>query len=92
MLDNNIEANPAYYGAYGVAKAGLEQLMTTTAQENQQSPISFYNAKLDAFQSNTRSRQFPSEDPNSIPRSEKVAEHLLSIVLDDLSAELIEKL
>jgi len=92
ILDNNIESHPAYYGAYGVAKAGLEQLMKTTAMENKQTGIRFYNAKLDAFQSNTRSRQFPSEDPSTIPTGAATAEHLLTIVLDDLEAELIEKL
>lgn len=92
ILDQNIEDHPAYYGAYGAAKAGLEQLMKTTAKENSHSPIHFYNAKLDAFQSNTRSRQFPSENPAALPSADEVAEHLLKIVLEDLSSEFIEKL
>lgn len=92
VLDQNIVEHPAYYGAYGVAKAGLEQLMKSTAKENPGTPVRFYNAKLEAFQSNTRSRQFPSENPATIPTSDAVAQQLLNVVLDDLSSELIEKL
>jgi len=36
ITDNSIIEHPAYYGAYGVAKAGLEQLMKTVAQEIKQ--------------------------------------------------------
>ena len=92
VLDQNIVEHPAYYGAYGVAKAGLEQLMKSTAKENPGTPVRFYNAKLEAFQSNTRSRQFPSENPATIPTSDVVAIQLLDVVLDGLTSELIEKL
>lgn len=92
VLDQNIEEHPAYYGAYGVAKAGLEQLMKTTAKENPETPVCFYNAKLGAFQSNTRSRQFPSENPATLPTSDAAAQQLLNVVLDGLTSELIEKL
>lgn len=92
VLDQNIEEHPAYYGAYGVAKAGLEQLMKTTATENSGTPVRFYNAKLEAFQSNTRSRQFPSENPATLPTSDAVAQQLLNVVLEGLASESIEKL
>lgn len=92
ILDQSIEDHPAYYGAYGVAKAGLEQLMITTAYENASANIDFYSAKLGPFQSATRSRQFPSEDPTTLPTSEDMAKHLLQIVLEGLHAEDISKL
>ncbi len=87
ILDNEIDKHPAYYGAYGVAKAGLEQLITTLSIENKDSNINFYTAKLDAFQSNTRSRHFPSEDPNKLPRPEATAKHLCDIIFNGLSSE-----
>ncbi len=87
ILDKEVEKYPAYYGAYGVAKAGLEQLIISLATENKQSNIDFYSAKLEAFQSNTRSRQFPSEDPNNLPRPEVIAKHLCNIVFNRLQAE-----
>lgn len=92
ILDASIEEHPAYYGAYGVAKAGLEQLMKTTAKEMPSSGIDFYNAKLGAFQSKTRSILFPSEDPTELPTSEQRAQELLCLVQERLSSEQIEKL
>ncbi|QAB15346.1 SDR family NAD(P)-dependent oxidoreductase [Hydrogenovibrio thermophilus] len=92
ILDGNLEDNPAYYGAYGVAKAGLEQLMKTVALENQKSPLRFYSAKLGAFQSNTRSRQFPSENPETIPTSQVIAAELLKALQDDSTTDSLQKL
>ncbi len=92
VLDKEIEKYPAYYGAYGVAKAGLEQLMISLARELKQSNIDVYNAKLEAFQSNTRSRHFPSEDPNNLPRAEIIAKNLCNTVFKGLQAENIQKL
>lgn len=92
VLDQNIEEHPAYYGAYGAAKAGLEQLMKTCAKENPETPVCFYNAKLEGFQSNTRSRQFPSENPATLPTSDAIAQQLLNVVLEGLTSESIEKL
>ncbi|MGC9387149.1 MAG: SDR family NAD(P)-dependent oxidoreductase [Hydrogenovibrio sp.] len=92
MLDRNLEANPAYYGAYGVAKAGLEQLMKTLATENQKDKIRFYSVKLGAFQSNTRSRQFPSENPDTIPTSQAIAIELLKALQNDCNTDGLQKL
>lgn len=92
ILDENIEANPAYYGAYGVAKAGLEQLMKTVAAENREQPTECYAAKLKTFATETRGRLFPGENPTELPQADEMANHLLNIVLDGLSAESIYKL
>ncbi len=73
MLDNNVIEAPAYYGAYGVAKAGLEQLMRTVSAETSNTEMTCLVARLPAFQSNTRSRQFPSENPDDIPTAEAIA-------------------
>ena len=91
IIDQEIEKHPAYYGAYGVAKAGLEQLMKTVAKEQSQCGITFYNAKLEAFASNTRSRQFPSENPNNLPSTTQTATQLLDIVFNHLQSEFILK-
>ena len=75
ILDNNVFEKPAFYGAYGVAKAGLEQLMKSVSAE--QSNLNCLVARLPAFQSNTRSRQFPSENPSTIPSAEDIAGQLV---------------
>jgi len=92
ISDAGIDEHPAYYGAYGVAKAGLEQLMKTTAAEMPNSGIHFYTAKLMPFQSKTRSILFSSEDPTELPSSDQQAKEILRLVLEGLSSEQIIKL
>lgn len=92
ITDQEVEDHPAYYGAYGVAKAGFEQLLNSVAFENRNNELKVYNAKLNAFQSKTRSKHFPSENPNTLPKATKTAEHLLDIVLNGLHSEQIERL
>lgn len=92
IVDRSIDEHPAYYGAYGVAKAGLEQLMKSVAAEMPNSGIQFYTAKLGPFQSKTRSILFPSEDPTELPTSDQKAQELLNLVQEGLSSEHIHKL
>ena len=92
VLDDNIEHTPAYYGAYGVAKAGLEQLMKTVAAENSAQSAECYIAKLQTFATESRGRLFPGENPTELPQAEAVANHLLEIVLNGLNAEFVQKL
>lgn len=92
IVDENIEKMPAYYGAYGVAKAGLEQLIKTVAVENREQPVECYVAKLQTFATETRGRLFPGENPTELPQAEAVASNLLEVVLNDLNSEFIQKL
>lgn len=92
--DENPQQTPAFYGAYGVAKAGLQQLMRSVAAENRHHApqLQCYWAQLSRFASETRGRLFPGENPTTLPQPEAVAAHLLNIVLEGLNAENIEKL
>lgn len=92
MLDKNITEHPANYGAYGVAKAGLKQLMRSIAVENENP--SCYLVNLPAFQSNTRSKQFPSENPNEIATAGSIAMKIVEELnhQNPNELELIEKL
>ena len=92
ITDENIKKHPAYYGAYGVSKAGLEQLMKTVAEENRAQPADIYVAKLKTFATETRGRLFPGENPAELPQPSEMASHLLDIVLHGLNAELVHKL
>lgn len=92
ISDQNIEDHPAYYGAYGVAKAGLEQLIKSVAAETQQFSIECYLAKLETFASESRGRLFPGENPTELPQAEEMAKHILDIVLHGLNAEFVHKL
>lgn len=92
ISDANFDENPAFYGAYGVAKAGLEQMIKSLAAENSTASTEFYLAKLPAFASETRGRLFPGENPMDLPQPETMAEHILEIVLQGLNSENVFKL
>ncbi|WP_019556291.1 SDR family NAD(P)-dependent oxidoreductase [Thiomicrorhabdus arctica] len=83
VLDQNINLYPAYYGAYGVAKAGLEQLMITVATEHKNTNLEVYNAKLEAFATESRGRLFPGENPLNLPSAERIAKRILAHLLED---------
>ncbi|MDX1353389.1 MAG: SDR family NAD(P)-dependent oxidoreductase [Thiomicrorhabdus sp.] len=82
ISDNNIKQHPAYYGAYGVAKAGLEQLLKTVAQESKQSSIHCYLAHLETFATESRGRLFPGENPNDLISAQDMASFVLDSVFD----------
>ncbi|MGM0541314.1 MAG: SDR family NAD(P)-dependent oxidoreductase [Pseudomonadota bacterium] len=82
VLDQSIDLHPAYYGAYGVAKAGLEQLITTLAAEHKNTDLDIYTAKLEAFATEARGRLFPGENPLDLISAENMAERILESILN----------
>jgi len=82
ITDNNVKQHPAYYGAYGVAKAGLAQLMQTVAQETKQSDTHCYLANLESFATESRGRLFPGENPNDLISAKDMACFILDSVFD----------
>ncbi|BCN93342.1 short-chain dehydrogenase [Thiomicrorhabdus immobilis] len=82
ITDNNITEHPAYYGAYGVAKAGLEQLIKTVAAETKQTSSHCYIAKLETFATESRGRLFPGENPTELTSAEDMASFILDSVFD----------
>lgn len=82
ITDNCVKEHPAYYGAYGVAKAGLEQLMKTVAQETKQTTTHCYLANLEAFATEARGRLFPGENPTELISAEDMTCFILDSVFD----------
>jgi len=78
ISDAAIDQYPAFYGAYGVAKAGLMQLMNTLAAENRNTSINTWIAHLPPFHSNLRARLFPREDIETLPQPKTLTQQLLS--------------
>jgi NAD(P)-dependent dehydrogenase (short-subunit alcohol dehydrogenase family) len=60
----------AYWGAYGVAKSGIEGLMETLADELENSQIRVNSIAPAPTQTALRAWAFPGEDPRSLPRPE----------------------
>lgn len=82
ITDNNVQQHPAYYGAYGVAKAGLEQLIKTVASETKQSNTHCYLTHLETFATESRGRLFPGENPTELTSAEDMASFVIDSVFD----------
>ncbi len=83
ILDQSVIEHPAYYGAYGVAKSGLKQLMTTLGSEQRNTPLEVYTATLKPFATATRGRLFPGENPGKLPSPEQVASPIIEHLLEN---------
>lgn len=71
----------AYWGAYGVAQAGLNQLVHTLSEECERSGPQVLGAMLPAFKSGLRLRAFPGETPDRLATPALVAEALVSAII-----------
>jgi len=78
LSDTDAFDKPAYYGAYGVAKAGLEQLLNTLSKEHCEKCLECVIARAPAFATETRGRLFPGENPLSLPQTTDIADELLA--------------
>lgn len=76
ISDQASAQSQAYYGAYAVAKAGLEQLIKITAKENKE--IQGIIAQLPPLAGHFRTKIFPGEPPCQNETVESAAERLLN--------------
>lgn len=67
----------AYWGAYGVAKAGIENLMQILADENENRPIRFNTLDPGPMRTALRARVYPAEDPTQLPLPIELIDPLL---------------
>lgn len=63
----------AYWGAYGVAKAGLTAFMKTLADELESTSVNVTGLNPGTVHTNFRTRAFPGEDPDTLKKPEEVA-------------------
>ena len=81
IVFNLDDKSSAYWGAYGVSKAGLTSLMKILADELENSSINVTGLIPGDINTNFRTRAFPAEDSTVLPRPEvvaKAAAYLLS--------------
>ncbi len=76
VSDEALDAPKPFYGAYAVAKAGLEMLGKQLAAERDD--ITVRIERLPPFQSPMRQRLFPGADNSKLPTAEEVAGQLLA--------------
>ena len=63
----------AFWGAYAVAKAGLENLAQTLTEELENTPIRVNVVNPGGTRTKMRTRAYPAENPASLPTPESVA-------------------
>lgn len=73
----------AYWGAYAVAKAGLEMLARIYAAEIARTTVRANLIDPGAVRTRLRARAFPAEDPATLPPPESVADAFLALALPD---------
>jgi NAD(P)-dependent dehydrogenase (short-subunit alcohol dehydrogenase family) len=79
-LDNK---NTAYWGAYGVAKAGLSTLMEILADEMESTSVNVTGLIPGTVKTAFRTRAFPAEDSSSLSRPEEVAKAAAFLLSSD---------
>ena len=76
--------NTAYWGAYGVANAGLSTLMQILADELENTKISVKGFNPGPVRTNFRTRAFPAENPADLTQPEEAA-RVAAFLLSDAS-------
>lgn len=79
------EKDSAYWGAYGVSKAGLSSFMKILADEleTKSSPVRVNAIKPDKVRTKLYMRAYPGEDPNTIKKPEDIMEQYLYLMAND---------
>ncbi len=79
MLTSSVGATPrAYWGAYAVSKAALENMTLTYAAEVEKTALRVNLLNPGATRTRMREEAYPGEDPNSL----KPAEDVAGVILD----------
>lgn len=73
IVFNLDDKNSAYWGAYGVSKAGLRSLMEILADELESSSINVKGLVPGIVKTAFRTRAFPAEDSSTLTRPSEVA-------------------
>ncbi len=73
VVFNLDDKSTAYWGAYGVSKAGLKSLMEILADEVDNTAVNVTGLIPDKVRTGLRTRAFPAENPTNISRPDEVA-------------------
>jgi len=81
------EKNTAYWGAYGVSKAGVTALMQILADELESTAISVKGLNPGKVRTAMRTRAFPAENPTALTTPDEVA-RAAAFLLSDVSLKI----
>ncbi|MBL4711439.1 MAG: SDR family NAD(P)-dependent oxidoreductase [Gammaproteobacteria bacterium] len=77
------EKNTAYWGAYGIAKAGLRSFMEILSDELEATKINVTGLIPGSVRTSFRTRAFPAENPASLITPEEVAQAATLLLSDE---------
>lgn len=85
IVFNLDEKSSAYWGAYGVSKAGLESYMKILADEleSDSSPVRVNAVKPEKVRTKLRMRAYPGEDPNLLATTESITDKFVELMQSD---------
>lgn len=94
ILFSSHESNKAYFGAFGVAKGGMEAMLDIIADEYDQTEHFIRVNRIDpnCLRTQMRTANFPGEDPNTMARPEAVLGAYLYFMTDDSLTETKRKI
>lgn len=80
MLDDADLAGRAYWGAYGIAKGGLEKLVSMLGAELERSTVRVHGLRPGPMRTLLRGRAWFGEDPASVPVAEAYLEPCIRLL------------
>ncbi len=84
MLTSSVGNTPrAYWGAYAVSKAGLENLTLTYAAEVEKTSVRVNLLNPGATRTRMRAEAYPGEDPTTVKTPDEVAQAVVELCLPD---------
>ncbi len=80
VLDDAELQGRAYWGAYGIAKAGLEKMVAMLAAELERSTVRVHGLRPGPMRTQLRARAWFSEDPASVPLADTFVEPCIRLL------------
>lgn len=88
VVFNSDEKTSAYWGAYGIAKAGINALSHIVADELENAGVQVNTFNPEAVRGNFRRRAYPGEDSSTLPSSDDVAPYYVSLLSGDIKSQM----
>jgi len=84
-LTTSVAAKPrAFWGAYGATKAGMEALIRSWADENENSALRAIIVDPGAMRTRMRAQAAPGEDPMTLPHPDEIGPLMVELASADL--------
>ena len=81
VISSGVAKNPrAYWGAYAISKAALENMAKIWAAENLKTNLKINIVNPGATRTKMRALALPGENPDTIPSAENVASKIISCI------------